>query len=131
MAGSLEFKPDGSIVVGPAFRRAQAAWNEGLAAIARAGAGVIIDEVFLDGGHSQARLRAALEGLTVVWVGVRCHPAVAADRERRRGDRMTGLAREQAARVHEGVSYDIEVDTTDTPTADWAALIAARLEGRH
>ncbi len=129
VAGSLEFKPDGSIAIGPAFREAAASWYEGLGAIARAGTGVIIDEVFLDSGNSQARLGAALEGLAVVWVGVRCHAAIAEARELRRADRMKGLARDQAERVHEGVKYDIEVDTTDTPTAACAASIGVTLEG--
>ena len=49
-AGSLEFRPDGSVVVGATFRRAEAAWDKGLAAMAHAGIGVIIDEVFLAAG---------------------------------------------------------------------------------
>jgi chloramphenicol 3-O phosphotransferase len=123
--GTLEFKPDGSITVEPAFRLAGAAWNEGVAAIARAGTRVIVDEVFLDGGAAQARLQAALEGLAVIWVGVRCHPDTAEAREIRRGDRNNGLARDQAERVHEGVSYDLVVDTTDTSTAQCASRIMA------
>ena len=128
-AGTLEFKPDGSIAVGQAFRRAQASWYEGLAAIARAGTGVIVDEVFLDGGDSQGRLRAALHGLAVIWAGVRCHPETAEARELRRPDRTKGLAKDQAERVHEGVSYDIVVDTTDTSTSECATLIVATLAG--
>lgn len=39
-------------------------------------------------------------------------------RERERGDRMIGLAREQSARIHKGITYDLEVDTqADTPDA--------------
>jgi chloramphenicol 3-O phosphotransferase len=125
--GSLEFKPDGSIAVRPAFRNAQAAWYQGLAAVAGAGLGVIVDEVFLDGGDSQARLLIALTGLAVLWVGVRCDAAVAEARELRRSDRVKGLARDQAERVHEGVRYDIVVDTTEAWPADCARLIAATL----
>ena len=54
--GTLTITPDGSVVVGEAFRAAELAWYEGLAAIARAGTGLIVDEVFLGGGASQARL---------------------------------------------------------------------------
>jgi len=36
--------------------------------MARAGANEILDQVFLDGGNSQARLATALEGLVVVWI---------------------------------------------------------------
>ncbi len=127
-AGTLEFKPDGSIAVAPAFRMAQASWYEGLAAIARAGASVIVDEVFLDGGDSQASLQKALQGLDVLWVGVRCDSEIAEARELQRGDRATGLARYQSERVHAGVSYDIAVDTSDTSADACALSVIATLE---
>jgi chloramphenicol 3-O-phosphotransferase len=37
------------------------------------------------------------------------------------------MAKDQAERVHEGVSYDIVVDTTDTSTEECASLIVATL----
>jgi chloramphenicol 3-O phosphotransferase len=125
--GSIKFSPDGSIAVGEKFRRAEAAWYEGLAAIARAGTGVIVDDVFLDGGESQARLRTALEALAVLWVGVRCQPEVAEAREFQREGRVRGMARDQAERVHAGVNYDLVVDTTDTPSTECARSIAGRI----
>jgi chloramphenicol 3-O phosphotransferase len=110
--GSLIFHPDGSISVSDKFRRAESAWRTGTAAIATAGMGVILDEVLLDGGESQGRLAESMQDLTVVWVGVQCEPQVAEARERRRGDRVHGQARNQTLRVHEGVRYDFLVDTT-------------------
>jgi len=82
--GTLEFRTDGSIVSAPAFHEAEVSWYEGLAAIARGGTGVIVDEVFLDGEVSQARLKKALDGLAVAWVGVHCHPDTAEARELQR-----------------------------------------------
>jgi chloramphenicol 3-O phosphotransferase len=125
---TLEFKPDGSICVEPAFRAAQASWYEGLAAITRAGTGVIADEVFLDGGESQASLQKAIRGLDVLWVAVRCDSEIAEARELQRGDRARGLARYQAERVHSGVSYDLVVDTSRTPAEVCAMSILATLE---
>ena len=55
--GTLEITSEGSVVVGDAFRAAELAWYEGLAAIARGGTALIVDEVFLGGGASQDRLR--------------------------------------------------------------------------
>jgi chloramphenicol 3-O phosphotransferase len=127
-AGTLDFKPDGSIAVEPAFRAAQASWYEGLATIARAGTGVILDEVFLDAGDSQATLQKALRGLDVVWVAVRCDSEIAEARELQRGDRARGLAKYQAERVHAGVTYDIAVDTSDTSPEACAISIIATLE---
>jgi chloramphenicol 3-O phosphotransferase len=103
----LTFDPAGAITVSSAFRPFEAAWFAGLAAMARAGVGVIVDEVFLGAAASQARLRSALGDLAVLWVGVRCAL--------------------QAANVHEGVRYDIEVDTTAVSAMDCARTIAAHV----
>ena len=119
--------PDGSVTVGENFRLAEASWYQGLAAIGRAGTGLIIDEVFLSGWSSQERLAVALRDLTVLWVGVRCAPEVAAIRERRRPDRVPGMAATQAGQVHGGVHFDLVVDTTCLSPLDCAHLIAERL----
>jgi chloramphenicol 3-O phosphotransferase len=124
--GLIKFASDGSIAIDEKFRKVEASWYEGLAAIARAGTRIIVDEVFLAGGESQVRLRTALEGLNVLWVGVRCEPDVAAARELQREGRNRGMARDQAERVHEGVSYDMVIDTTDMSSAECAGVIADR-----
>jgi chloramphenicol 3-O phosphotransferase len=118
---------DGAVSVGAAFRVLEAAWTEGIATMARAGARIIIDEVFLGGAASQQRWKKALNGLPVLWVGVRCETAVAAGREVARGDRTPGMAASQADVVHEGVLYDVEVDTTHTEALACARAIAAHV----
>ncbi|MFC9294751.1 chloramphenicol phosphotransferase CPT [Streptomyces sp. NPDC057011] len=123
----VEFGQQGEVVLGDGFREMEAAWTEGIAAMARAGARVIIDDVFLGGAASQERLRAHLEGLEVLWVGVHCDPEIAAGREIARGDRVIGMAASQAEIVHKGVVYDVEVDTTRTESLDCARAIAARV----
>ena len=69
--------------------------------MARAGARVIVDEVFLGGAASQQRWQKALGGLDVLWVAVRCEVEVAAARELAR-DRAGGMAVSQAELVHQG-----------------------------
>jgi chloramphenicol 3-O phosphotransferase len=96
-------------------------------ATARAGARIIIDEVFLGGAAGQQRWQKALDGLDVLWVGVRCDGAVAAGREIARGDRVQGMAASQAEVVHQGVFYDVEVDTTHTEALACARAIAAHV----
>ncbi|NUS09926.1 MAG: chloramphenicol phosphotransferase CPT [Streptomyces sp.] len=127
----LTISADGEVTVGPEFTVLDAAWLAGVAAMARAGAHVVVDDVFLGGPHSQARWARALEGLDVLWVGVRCEPDVAAAREAARGDRVAGMAVKQAAAVHDGVAYDLEVDTTHTGPAACAAAVAAFAAGRR
>ncbi|QFU88424.1 Chloramphenicol 3-O phosphotransferase [Amycolatopsis sp. YIM 10] len=123
----IEFAADGGVSVGPRFRTLQFAWMIGVAAMARAGARVIIDDVFLGGASSQRDWHEALDGLDVLWVGVRCEPEVAVGRELARGDRIGGMAASQAELVHEGVRYDVEVDTTRTEALECARTIAARV----
>jgi chloramphenicol 3-O phosphotransferase len=123
----LAFGAQGEVRVGDAFREVEAAWTTGVAAMARAGARVIFDDVFLGGAASQERLARRLEGVSVLWVGVRCDPAVAAAREVARGDRVVGMAASQAAIVHAGLVYDVEVDTSRTEALDCARAIAARV----
>jgi chloramphenicol 3-O phosphotransferase len=123
----IEFAADGGVRVGSAFRTLESAWMAGIGAMVRAGARVVVDDVFLGGAASQQRWRAALTGLDVLWVGVRCAGAVAAGRELARGDRVSGMAESQAELVHQGVFYDLEVDTTRTEALACARTIAARI----
>lgn len=120
----VTFGPHGEVILGDGFGDLQRAWLTGVAAMARAGAHVIMDDVFLGGAASQERVRSHLEGLPTLWVGVRCAPDVAAAREIARGDRVIGMAASQADVVHRGVDYDVEVDTGHTESLDCARIIA-------
>jgi chloramphenicol 3-O phosphotransferase len=123
----ITFQPDGHVGVGPDFHRLEAAWIASLAVMARAGVGVIIDELFLDGSASQRRLGPYLAELNGLWVGVHCDPAVAAARAAARSNRHAGTAAAQAETVHRGVVYDLEVDTTNATSAACAEVVAQRI----
>jgi chloramphenicol 3-O phosphotransferase len=123
----LTLHPDGRIDVGPAFRALEAQWRVALGAMARSGLRLVIDEVMLDGADGQAAWREALAGLEVLWVAVRCDPAVLAAREVARGDRVVGMAALQAPIVHAGVVYDLEVDTGAGSPEECARLIFDRV----
>ncbi|MFC8236544.1 chloramphenicol phosphotransferase CPT [Streptomyces sp. NPDC058232] len=124
----IVFAPDGEVIVGPEFRTLETAWIEGLATMARAGARIIVDEVFLGGAASQQRWQQVLGGLQVLWVGVRCDAPTAAGREIARGDRVAGMAVSQADAVHRGMFYDLEVDTTHTESMECARTIVTRVK---
>lgn len=126
-AAGIQLASDGEVTVGPEFLALHSAWMEGIAAMARAGARVIIDDVLLGGAASQQRWQKVLGGLDVLWVGVKCDSAIAAERERARGDRIPGMAVAQAEVVHEGVVYDLEVDTARTESLLCAKAIAGRV----
>ncbi len=126
-AGGIQIAPDGDVSIGPEFRALEAAWIKGITAMAQAGARIIVDEVFLGGPASQQRWQTALAGLRVLWVGVRCESEIAAGREIARGDRVRGMAASQAEVVHQGVVYEMDVDTTHTEAMACARTIAAYL----
>lgn len=123
----LRIGDTGQVDVGPGWRDLESSWYLGIAAMATRGTGVILDEVFLGGSKSQQRLRAALVGLDVFWVGVKCDPDVARAREALRPDRVAGMADAQAAVVHEGVVYDITVETSQASPDSCAIEIISRM----
>ncbi len=126
----LVLEPDGTVTAKPEFRAIEEIWYRGLAVMAGRGARLILDEVFLAGGAGQQRYRGLLGGLDVLWAGVHCDPQVAARREAGRQDRVPGMAMSQAVAVHEGVVYDVEVDTTGTPALTCARQIARAVTRR-
>jgi chloramphenicol 3-O phosphotransferase len=102
---------EGVITRGQLFMPLYRGFQDAVAALARSGVDVLVDDLTLDGLVDQQRWNNALRGLDVCWVGVRCAPQIAAEREARRGTRLPGTARHQAESVHTGVHYDVEVDT--------------------
>lgn len=111
----VRFEPAGGglqVRVGELGRRFYGAYHRTVGAIARAGFNVIVDEVAFDEA-TIVDWSAALRGLPVAWVAVRCDPAVAQARELERGDRLPGLALGLSAVVHMHASYDLELDTTE------------------
>jgi chloramphenicol 3-O phosphotransferase len=120
----LVLEPDGTVTVTPGFRALEDIWYHGLAFMVSRGAFLILDEVLLTGGAGQQRLQTVLTGLDVLWAGVHCDPLVAAEREAGRPERIRGMAMTQAAVVHAGVTYDVEVDTTNCPALTCARQIA-------
>lgn len=128
-AGGLDITDGGSIRVGDAFTHVEQCWMQGLAAMARAGAHLLIEDSFLSGPAAQARWRNALQGLGVVWVGVPLAPHLAAEHEARRGDREPGMAAAQAGGIHDGITYDIQVDTSTGTPVEPATTLADHITG--
>jgi chloramphenicol 3-O phosphotransferase len=80
--GGLDLSDDGQVGVGTAFTVVEEHWMAGVAAIARHGGQVIVEDNFVSGPAAQRRWTTALSGIETRWVGVRCSAEVAAAAKR-------------------------------------------------
>lgn len=98
-----------------------------IAAFAREGNNVIIDDLLFKADYLEDYAEA-LEGLDAWLIGVRCCIEVVNARESQRSGRFPGTATSHFHEVHaHGVSYDLEVDTSDASPKACAQLIVRRL----
>jgi chloramphenicol 3-O phosphotransferase len=95
---------------------------ESVALLAAGGNHVVVDTVAWVEGSRAIFLRAC-ENTAVLAVGLHCDPAELGRREQQRANRPVGLAERQAAIVHQGWLYDLEVDTTATSVDEVADRI--------
>jgi len=124
----FERRPDGSMPVlfGEGFLGGARAWRRMIRAGVDAGQRFVIDDVWIT-PEDRPDWETVLAGRDVLMVGVRCELAELQRREIARGDRGIGQAQAQYGVAHSFGAYDLEVDTTATPTADCVAVILAHL----
>jgi chloramphenicol 3-O phosphotransferase len=115
-------KPLVIIRTGAVADRAFRGMRHAIAAMAAEGNNLIVDEVLAGSGRA-AEYAEVLSPFEVFWVGVFASLDILEMRERRRGDRMIGLARWQYDRVHKDIAYDLEVDTSSASPMECAILI--------
>lgn len=119
--------PSVMIHEGDVSRRTVAGMRQAAAAMAAAGNNLIIDDVMIGAGESSADYRRLLAPYRLHWVGVHAPLDVLETRERQRADRMLGLARWQFPRVHAGMRYDLEIDTSRLSPQEAALSIKTAL----
>jgi chloramphenicol 3-O phosphotransferase len=95
-----------------------------LPALAGAGNHLLVEHI-VETRQWMARLVGLLGSFDVFFVGVHCPVAELERREAARGDRPRGDARRDFETVHEFCTYDIDVDSTDAPDANVAAVLRA------
>lgn len=114
-----------AIAYGPVGLRMLKGFHRAVREFVAAGNRVVVDEMML-GPEVRDHWFATLAGLDVLTVGVHCNLAELERREAgRRGP--VGLARWSGKRVHEGMRYDLELDTTAQTPEACAQQIADRL----
>ncbi|CCN82925.1 putative Chloramphenicol phosphotransferase-like [Vibrio nigripulchritudo SFn27] len=97
--------------------------------LVESGLKVIVDDV-ADGNEEITLWRDVLKGKDCLFVGVICEESLLEQREKSRGDRKLGSAREQLRRVHKNVEYDMWVDTSKESTDTIALKIGAKVEAQ-
>lgn len=97
-----------------------------VASFARLGMDVVVDDLLLEASFLDDYLHV-LDGLPVLFVGVRCDIATLLSREQRRAGRFAGTAAAHAERVHAGCRYDLEVDTARNTPRQCAGQVLAAL----
>lgn len=117
----LDGKPAVAIRSGPVAERTFRGMRHSVAALAAQGNDLIVDEVLL--GTKAREYAELLSSFRLYRVGVFARLDVLEARERQRGDRLIGLARWQYERVHQNITYDLELDTSRTSPMTCAELI--------
>jgi chloramphenicol 3-O phosphotransferase len=117
-------KPVTAITSGPILALAMKSMRAAAAAMADAGADLVVDEVIWDPADL-ADYRRRLAAHAFHAVGLFAPLDVVERREKARGDRTLGLARWQHDKVHAGMAYDLELDTSVASPEALAGLIKA------
>ncbi|SIO09176.1 chloramphenicol 3-O phosphotransferase [Vannielia litorea] len=99
-------------------------WHRAVAAFGASGADVIWDHI-IEAPAWHQDLRALLAGRDLFFVGLHCGLAELERRESARGDRTPGDAARDAAHIHAGKSYDIELRSEEGAAANATRLVAA------
>jgi chloramphenicol 3-O phosphotransferase len=116
--------------IGPLGYQCVAGMYQAIAAFAKAGLNVVVDDVIYD----ERVLRLAIDILPaerVFFVGIRCPLEVAERREVERGNRARGGARIFHPLVHRHAVYDCEVDSAANTPLACALEIQRCLQGHN
>ncbi len=106
-------------VFGPEGFKVVKGMHRAIAAYANVGNNVVVD--YIKYGQEWLKdLQEALSGLKVIWVGVTASLESIENREKKRGTSPEGHARSHYDSVHQGVKYDLMLNT-DSLTSEQAA----------
>ncbi|PDQ22519.1 chloramphenicol phosphotransferase [Mesorhizobium sanjuanii] len=119
-------KPQVVISTGPIGARTLRGMRHAIAAMAEQGNNLIVDDVLCHG--EMPEYLELLSKFDLHLVGVFAPLDVLEARESQRADRLPGQARWQYDRVHKGIDYDLEVDTSTLTPLECARRIQEKFE---
>ncbi len=109
-------------VFGPEGQKVIRGMHRAIAAYAHMGNNVIVDYIKYEDAWI-TDLQEALKGINVIWVGVTAPLEIIEQREKKRGTSPEGHARSHYHTVHQGMRYDVMVDTSKETPEQAAELI--------
>lgn len=116
------------IHLGPFAKRITKTYHDIVELLAEQGYNLIIDDVAF--GKAQVDMwRESLKDFSVIYIGVYCSLDTLEKREQERTDRMIGSARPQSFSVHEGVDYDLEINTERQSLEESIQIVKSSLSG--
>jgi len=119
-------KPSVVIRTGAVGEKTLRGMRHAIAAMAGQGNDLIVDDVLCNGELSD--YVELLSAFDLHLVGVMAPLEVLEAREAKRPDRLPGLARWQYERVHAGIDYDLEIDTSVLTPLECARHIQQRFQ---
>jgi chloramphenicol 3-O phosphotransferase len=93
------------------FAQLVRAYHYAIPGLLQAGCPLILDNAWCERAEKR-ELLTELAGYRILLVGLHCDLAELQQRELARGDRPPGMAQWEYSRVHQEISYDIELYTT-------------------
>lgn len=111
------------------FAQLVRAYHYALPGLLQAGCQLIIDNAWCERAEKR-ELLTELAGYRVLLVGVHCNLAELNRREQLRRNRPAGLAAWELTRVHQEISYDLEINTEGISPEDNAKLIYKHIQDR-
>ncbi|MCJ8323850.1 MAG: AAA family ATPase [Rhizobiales bacterium] len=117
--------PAFKIAVGEYGKKINNAYRKTVANLAQMGLKLIVDDV--TNGNEELQLwKKLLKPYKIVYIGVFCDVETLKAREIQRGNRKLGTAIEQYQRVHNGIEYDLTVDTGKFSVEQCAQMILSK-----
>ena len=124
--GDSQGNPIVVVTTGAIGERVLRGMRHAIVAMALQGNNLIVDDVLL--GNEKKEYAQLLSDLEAYFVGLFAPLEILEAREQARGDRLIGLARWEYEKVHEGMRYDLEIDTSSATPLECARLISKKFQ---
>jgi chloramphenicol 3-O phosphotransferase len=118
-----------TLQIGPEGQKIIRGMHRAIAAYAREGNNVIVDYIKYDSAWI-SDLQESLKGIKVLWVGVTASLETIQQREKERGTSPEGHARSVYHTVHEGMRYDLMLNTDLITPGQAAEKIEILMKGK-